>query len=67
MSNLKLTFVGLGVMGYPMAGFLQKKSLDVTVYYRTKLKSEKWKAEFGGHYSLTPGEAVKNSDISFFI
>ena len=45
----KVAFVGLGVMGYPMAGHLQSKGgHDVTVYNRTAAKAEKWVAQFGG-------------------
>ena len=61
----KVSFVGLGVMGYPMAGYLKKNNLDVTVYNRTTEKAKKWIAEFGGSFALTPGEAVKNSDAVF--
>ena len=61
----KVSFVGLGVMGYPMAGYLQKNNLDVTVYNRTTEKAKKWKDEFGGSFEYTLGEAVKNSDAVF--
>ena len=61
----KVSFVGLGVMGYPMAGYLKKNNLDVTVYNRTTEKAKKWIAEFGGSFAVTPGEAVKNSDAVF--
>lgn len=44
----KVAFVGLGVMGYPMAGFLAKAGHDVTVYNRTTSKAENWVKEYGG-------------------
>jgi len=61
----KVSFIGLGVMGYPMAGFLQKNKLDVTVFNRTISKAEKWSNEHSSKYATTPGEAVKNSDAIF--
>ncbi len=65
MAINRVSFIGLGVMGYPMAGYLQKKLSNVKVYNRTKIKAEKWKAEYGGKYFLTPGETVKESDAVF--
>ncbi len=59
----KAAFIGLGVMGYPMAGFLQKAGYDVTVYNRTTAKAEKWAAEYGGSFAATPREASEGSDI----
>ena len=59
----KAAFLGLGVMGYPMAGYLQKAGHDVTVYNRTTAKAEKWAAEFGGSYATTPREAAKGADF----
>ena len=59
----KAAFLGLGVMGYPMAGNLQKAGHDVTVYNRTTAKAEKWAAEFGGSYATTPREAAKGADF----
>ena len=59
----KAAFLGLGVMGYPMAGYLQKASHDVTVYNRTTAKAEKWAAEFGGSHATTPREAAKGADF----
>ncbi|MCD8339179.1 MAG: NAD(P)-dependent oxidoreductase [Burkholderiales bacterium] len=58
-------FIGLGTMGYPMAGHLSKAGCDMTVYNRTTSKAEKWVAEFGGKYELTPREAAKDCDIVF--
>ena len=43
MEIKNVSFIGLGVMGYPMAGYLQKNNLNVTVYNRTTMKSKKWK------------------------
>ncbi|WP_169568660.1 NAD(P)-dependent oxidoreductase [Sneathiella limimaris] len=57
------TFIGLGVMGYPMAGFLQKAGYDVTVYNRSTEKAEKWVAEYGGSFAKTPAEAAEGSDF----
>ncbi|MCL1077506.1 NAD(P)-dependent oxidoreductase [Parashewanella spongiae] len=61
----KVAFIGLGVMGYPMAGHLQKNGHEVTVYNRTSSKAEKWVAEFGGQYELTPRATAKGQDIVF--
>ncbi len=65
MKIKKLTFIGLGTMGYPMAGHLKKNNYEVIVYNRTISKSENWINEFNGEYFSTPGEAVKNSDAVF--
>ena len=65
MKIKNVSFIGLGVMGYPMAGYLQKNNFNVTVFNRTISKSEKWSKEFGGNYSTTPGNASKNSDVIF--
>ena len=59
----KLTFLGLGVMGYPMAGHLQKAGHDVTVYNRTTAKAEKWAGEHGGEWAATPREAAADADL----
>jgi 3-hydroxyisobutyrate dehydrogenase and related beta-hydroxyacid dehydrogenases len=61
----KVTFIGLGVMGYPMAGYIAKGGHDVTVYNRTIAKAEKWAKEFGGKHAATPKEAAKDSDFVF--
>ena len=52
-------------MGYPMAGYLQKNNFNVTVFNRTISKAEKWSKEYTGKFSVTPGEASKNSDAIF--
>ncbi len=60
----KLAFLGLGVMGYPMAGHLLKKGgHDVTVYNRTAAKSAQWVKEYGGKSAPTPREAAKDCDL----
>ena len=60
---MKLAFLGLGVMGYPMAGHLQKAGHSVTVYNRNAEKSAKWIATFGGTSANTPREAALGADI----
>ncbi len=59
----KVVFLGLGVMGYPMAGHLQKAGHDVTVYNRTTAKAEAWVAEFGGSFEATPREAAAGAEF----
>ena len=59
----KVSFLGLGVMGYPMAGHLAKAGHEVTVYNRTTAKAEKWAAEFGGSFAATPREAAAGADF----
>lgn len=59
----KLAFLGLGVMGGPMAGHLQKAGHDVTVYNRTASKSNAWVATYGGSSAATPHEAAKGADF----
>jgi 3-hydroxyisobutyrate dehydrogenase len=60
----KVAFLGLGVMGYPMAGHLARKGgHEVTVYNRTAAKAEKWAAEFGGKAAKTPREAAAGQDF----
>ena len=65
MNNNKVSFLGLGVMGYPMAGHLSKAGYNVTVYNRTESKSDSWLKEYKGSKSITPREAVKDSKIVF--
>ena len=62
---MKLSFIGLGVMGYPMAGFLSKAGHDVTVFNRTTSKAEKWCAEYHGNLAVSPKEAAKSAEIAF--
>lgn len=59
----KLAFLGLGVMGYPMAGHLQAAGHDVTVYNRTAAKAEKWVNQHGGAMATTPREAANGADM----
>ena len=63
MEIQNVTFIGLGVMGYNMAGHLKKNNFNTTVYNRTSSVSEKWVNEFGGETKTTPGEASSNADI----
>lgn len=59
----KVAFLGLGVMGYPMAGHLKKKGHDVTVYNRTAARAGKWVKEFGGRSMPSPAEAARGQDF----
>lgn len=60
---MKLAFLGLGVMGFPMAGHLQKAGHAVTVYNRNAEKSAKWASTYGGASAPTPRDAAKDADI----
>ena len=62
---VKTAFIGLGVMGYPMAGYLQKAGHATTVYNRTTSKAEKWVAEYGGNMAETPAKAAAEADFVF--
>lgn len=62
---MRVAFVGLGVMGYPMAGYLRKAGHEVTVFNRTTAKAEKWCAQYGGQKAETPAEAARNAEIVF--
>ena len=59
----KVSFLGLGVMGYPMAGHLAAKGHDVTVFNRTISKAEAWAAQYSGKAAATPREAAQGSDF----
>lgn len=59
----KLAFIGLGVMGYPMAGHLARKGYDITVYNRTHKKAQKWQKSYGGKTAKTPKEAAQNASF----
>ncbi len=61
----KLAFIGLGVMGYPMAGHLARAKYDVTVYNRTRAKADQWVKDHGGRAVATPREAAHGADIVF--
>src|SRR3569623_1507536 len=62
---MKVAFLGLGVMGYPMAGHLAKGGHDVTVYNRNHEKAKAWVAEYGGKSAPTPAEAAMGQEIVF--
>ena len=61
----KVAFLGLGVMGYPMARHLAAKGHEVTVYNRTTAKAEQWVSENGGKVAKTPREAAQGQEIVF--
>jgi len=61
----KVAFIGLGVMGYPMAGHLAGAGHDVTVYNRSSAKAKKWTKQFKGKSAATPAGAAKNADFVF--
>ena len=62
----KVAWIGLGIMGYPMAGHLRKKGgHDLTVYNRSGAKAEAWVKEFGGKTAPTPAEAANDQDFVF--
>ena len=63
--SCKVSFIGLGVMGYPMAGHISKGGHDVTVFNRTTSKAEKWVKDYKGKLAKTPKEAAKNCDFIF--
>ena len=60
-----VAFIGLGVMGYPMAGYISKGGHNVTVFNRTTSKAEKWTQEFKGKIAKTPAEAAMNAEYIF--
>jgi 3-hydroxyisobutyrate dehydrogenase-like beta-hydroxyacid dehydrogenase len=61
--SLKLAFIGLGTMGYPMAAHLLRAGHEVTVYNRTASRAQAWGQEFGGKQAATPFEAVQGADM----
>jgi len=63
--NFKVSFIGLGAMGYPMAGYISKAGHNVTVYNRTTAKADKWIGEYKGSKAGTPAKAVENADFVF--
>ena len=63
--SCNVTFIGLGVMGYPMSGYISKGGHNVTVYNRTGSKADKWLQEFKGKKANTPKDAVKEADYIF--
>ena len=60
-----VAFIGLGVMGYPMAGYISKGGHNVTVFNRTKSKAEKWIKDYKGKMAETPAEAAKDAEFIF--
>jgi len=64
-SQTKVSFVGLGVMGYPMAGHLARNDYDVTVYNRTAAKADRWVSDHGGAMAATPAGAAAGADFVF--
>ncbi len=63
--SCNVAFIGLGVMGYPMAGYISKGGHNVTVFNRTKSKAEKWVKEYNGKMADTPAEAAKDAEYIF--
>ena len=63
--SINVAFIGLGVMGYPMAGHLAKAGFNVCVYNRTHAKAQSWVDEYAGGFATTPREAANNADIVF--
>jgi 3-hydroxyisobutyrate dehydrogenase-like beta-hydroxyacid dehydrogenase len=61
--SAKVAFVGLGVMGFPMAGHLKAKGYDVVVYNRTGAKAQAWVDKHGGRSAATPAAAAKDADF----
>ena len=61
---MRVAFLGLGVMGFHMAGHLKRAGHDVVVYNRTQAKAERWVAEHGGTFAATPGEAARGADAA---
>jgi 3-hydroxyisobutyrate dehydrogenase len=59
---MRVSFIGLGVMGYPMAGHLARKGHDITVYNRTAEKAARWVSEYGGRAASTPAAAAQDAD-----
>ena len=62
---LRVAFLGLGVMGFPMAGHLARAGHGVVAYNRSPAKAQAWVAEFGGQSATTPREAAQGADIVF--
>ena len=63
--SCNVAFIGLGIMGYPMAGYISKGGHNVTVFNRTKSKAEKWIKEYKGKMAETPAEAAKDAEYIF--
>lgn len=65
MSTLNAAFIGLGTMGYPMAGHLAKAGISMTVYNRTTQRAQQWAQDYPGSYAATPAEAARGADLVF--
>jgi 3-hydroxyisobutyrate dehydrogenase len=65
MGRERVAFIGLGTMGYPMAGHLQARGHEVRVYNRTAAKAEHWVARYGGMRAATPAEAARDASLVF--
>ena len=63
--SCKVSFIGLGVMGYPMAGYISKAGHNVTVYNRTAAKADKWISEYKGSKADTPAKAADGAEYIF--
>ena len=63
--SCKVAFIGLGVMGYPMSGYISKAGHNVTVFNRTTSKADKWLKEYKGAKADTPAKASENADFVF--
>ena len=63
--SCNVAFIGLGVMGYPMAGYISKGGHNVTDFNRTKSKAEKWIGEYKGKMAETPADAAKDAEYIF--
>ena len=62
---MRIAFIGLGIMGYPMAGYLARSGHDLTVYNRTQSKADIWCEEYGGQSAPTPAAAAKGAEYVF--
>ena len=65
MNCLSIAFVGLGVMGYPMAGYLKRAGYKTTVFNRTTEKAMKWVNDYQGEQATSPKEPAENADVVF--
>ena len=65
MSHINAAFIGLGTMGYPMAGHLAEAGLSMTVYNRTASRASQWARDFGGDIAATPAEAARGATMVF--
>lgn len=63
--SFNVAFIGLGVMGFPMAGFLAQAGHTVTVFNRTTTKAAEWTNKYGGYHATTPADAARDSDFVF--